>query len=205
MPPVAASATTTKPEGRGIGILMNSVYQYMDNPKPPSLSGELWREIPGMGGDYWASSLGRIWSRPRTRTVGGLMKFHLDADGYNHVALSRKRKSANRTTAVHVLVTVTFVGPRPPGLVSRHLDGNKTNCRSDNLTWGTISENCLDMVTHGVHPSMVRTHCPHGHEYTPESTSYSKPAEKYGRYCRTCKLARLKEYKQRRKLARQAA
>ena len=50
---------------------------------------------------------------------------------------------------VHHLVLETFVGPRPAGLEVRHLDGDPSNNRLDNLVYGTSTENGQDMVAHG--------------------------------------------------------
>jgi hypothetical protein len=50
---------------------------------------------------------------------------------------------------VHTLVLKTFVGPRPPGLVSRHLDGNPANNCVANLVWDTQQENMRDRLKHG--------------------------------------------------------
>ena len=58
---------------------------------------------------------------------------------------------------VHTAVLETFVGPKPKGLVCRHLDGNSENNRLDNLKWGTPSENGLDCVKHKHNPDQ------HGH------------------------------------------
>ena len=50
---------------------------------------------------------------------------------------------------IHQLVLSAFIGPRPEGMVIRHLDGNRNhNCLS-NLTYGTPSENQEDSVRHG--------------------------------------------------------
>lgn len=50
---------------------------------------------------------------------------------------------------IHRLVLQTFVGPCPPGMECRHLDGNPTNNRLCNLCWGTRSENQHDRKRHG--------------------------------------------------------
>jgi hypothetical protein len=50
---------------------------------------------------------------------------------------------------VHQLVLEAFVGPCPPGLECRHLDGDPTNNELWNLCWGTRTENMEDMVRHG--------------------------------------------------------
>lgn len=50
---------------------------------------------------------------------------------------------------VHHLVLETFGGPRPQGLVCRHLDGNPANNVLENLEWGTYAENEADKLRHG--------------------------------------------------------
>jgi hypothetical protein len=50
---------------------------------------------------------------------------------------------------VHHLVMEAFIGPCPKGLEARHLDGNPSNNRPANLTWGTRQENMEDKQTHG--------------------------------------------------------
>lgn len=45
----------------------------------------------------------------------------------------------------------TFVGPRPTPLhEGRHLDDVKSNCRLDNLAWGTRDDNGEDRKRNGV-------------------------------------------------------
>ena len=53
---------------------------------------------------------------------------------------------------VHHLVLEMFVGPRPEGLVGRHLDGISANNKLTNLSWGTSSKNRMDMWEHGTMP-----------------------------------------------------
>lgn len=50
---------------------------------------------------------------------------------------------------IHHLVAESFLGPRPPGLEIRHLDGNLDNNDFRNLAWGTAAENAADKVRHG--------------------------------------------------------
>ena len=50
---------------------------------------------------------------------------------------------------IHRLVLETFICFRPKGKQARHLDGNKTNNRLDNLCWGTQKENEEDKARHG--------------------------------------------------------
>ena len=81
---------------------------------------EEWRPIPGWPGSD-ASSMGRIRGpsgrvlRPSVnRKRGGYLSFHSRHFG---------------TMYVHKAVLMAFLGPKPDGAVTRHLDGNSTNNR----------------------------------------------------------------------------
>lgn len=53
------------------------------------------------------------------------------------------------SATVHTLVLTAFVGPRPKGMMCRHIDGDPThNCLS-NLEWSTQSQNEIDKAAHG--------------------------------------------------------
>lgn len=116
---------------------------------------EAWKPIPGYEGFYEASTLGRIRSVSRlVRCYGGHRTIRLKVlqhcygpKGYPVVSIS-KGTGEQLTIAVHVLVLLTFRGPRPEGLLSRHLDGVKWNCSLDNLVYGTDIENWADRVKH---------------------------------------------------------
>lgn len=95
---------------------------------------EEWKPIPGWP-SYEASNFGAIRCGSRTLAI------QVMASGYCFVRL---RMGRQHTRAVHRLVLETFIGLRPAGLVCRHLDGDKTNNRLDNLRWGTASENMAD-------------------------------------------------------------
>jgi hypothetical protein len=53
---------------------------------------------------------------------------------------------------VHTAVCIAFHGPRPDGLIVRHLDGNLLNNQAHNLRWGTQEENEADKILHGTAP-----------------------------------------------------
>ena len=57
-----------------------------------------------------------------------------------------------RPVYLHRLVAETFHGLGKPGEEVRHLDGFKSNCRADNLAWGTRATNMQDKVAHGTAP-----------------------------------------------------
>jgi DNA invertase Pin-like site-specific DNA recombinase len=53
---------------------------------------------------------------------------------------------------VHQLVLLTFVGPLPEGQEVRHLNGDRSDNRLENLCYGTRKENANDAVEHGTQP-----------------------------------------------------
>lgn len=114
---------------------------------------EVWKDIPDCP-LYQASSLGRIRKLQRLSPPYLLgpqvLKGRIDSrsnNGYPVHHLFVNRRYIRVKTAV--LVLRAFVGPRPPGHVSRHLDDNRLNSRADNLAWGTQYENVLDMMRNG--------------------------------------------------------
>lgn len=150
---------------------------------------DVWRPIPGWLGLYEAGSGGDIRSlrsgRPLSQTIGH--------GGYRRVTLSRG--TGSRLEAVHRLVASAFIGPCPDGLVVRHLDGDPSNNRAENLTYGTHSENALDRVRHGRDANSAKTCCRNGHPYDEVNTyAYSR-----GRKCRECNRDAARRYKSRRK------
>lgn len=157
---------------------------------------EQWRPVPGFEGLYEASNLGRIRS-PRV-----ILKQRLNNMGYPVVELSKDGRS--RESLVHRQVIKAFFGEPQPGMECRHLNGVPTDNRIENLAWGTHSENSIDQVIHGTHRNVRKTHCPRGHEFTPENT-YIQPSNG-GRICRQCRpKSYWREYyqanKERRKLS----
>lgn len=74
------------------------------------------------------------------------------------------------------------------------MDGDRLNPALANLAYGTASENARDMRRHGTDPNLRKTHCPQGHEYTPENT-YVTPKRPNARYCRTCHAAHSRAHK----------
>ncbi|QOV97160.1 HNH endonuclease [Rhodococcus pyridinivorans] len=107
-------------------------------------------------------------------------------------AVQERRKSMRMLNRkVHRLVLEAFTGPCPDGMVGCHNDGDTTNNRLDNLRWDTPGANNRDKRTHGTDHQVQKTHCPRGHEYTPENCY--DPTMKVRR-CKTC--AREKARKQ---------
>ena len=105
-------------------------------------SGVQYREIEGFP-DYRVGDDGSIWSR-RSAADWRRLKPHPQSRGHCTVDLGRRK-----TRFVHRLVLEAFVGSCPSGMECRHLDGDPSNNRLDNLAWGTRLENYQDSVKHG--------------------------------------------------------
>jgi hypothetical protein len=147
---------------------------------------ERWRPIPGYESSYEVSDLGNVRSVGRRDALGrrrqgiALSPRRVTRD---HLAVALYKSGVRRNAQVHVLVLEAFVGPRPDGLDGCHWNGDPTDNRLTNLRWDTRSANMADSVRHGTHSMASRTHCPRGHEYTPENTRIKTSGS---RSCRAC-------------------
>lgn len=85
--------------------------------------------------------------RPFTRTVKGriLRPGRFCRSGHVSVVLGR----GTHGKPVHQLVLLTFVGPAPEGLEVRHINGNPSDNRLENLFYGTRTENIIDVYKTG--------------------------------------------------------
>jgi len=104
------------------------------------------REISGFP-KYRADSDGFIWSE-KGRSFRRL-KIAVGTNGYLKVHLRKDDRYHSRY--VHRLVLEAFIGPCPKGMECRHLNGDKTDNRLENLVWGTKEENEKDKISHGTH------------------------------------------------------
>lgn len=142
-----------------------------------------WRPVAGYEGYYEVSSDGQVRSAMRRKgSKGGVLKAGTTKAGYKLVSLWRDGKGLSCN--VHRLVAAAFLGPCPPGMEVRHLDGDPTNNDVANLRYGTGSENCQDITRHGRNYWLNKRSCPQGHPYSAHNT-YHEPANGYRR-CRTC-------------------
>lgn len=160
---------------------------------PTRTDHEEWRPIPCYEGRYSVSDQGKVRSEDRIIvTASGIQKRargrilvqkSYDVAGHTRVNIGRER-----TRTVHSLVLEAFIGPRPTGAVTRHLNGVASDNRLENLTWGTQSENALDTVKHGMNPMSGRAVCPRGHALELPNLVESK--WKLGwRQCKSCHRA----------------
>ena len=170
---------------------------------------EEWRPVVGWESTHEVSSLGRVrrldrWvkhpSGKRVFSPGHVMSGSVKGHIYRRVGLAVDRYE--RTVYVHQIVAAAFLGPRPRGLEVCHGNGNPLDNRVENLRYDTPSENSYDTVRHGNNLNKRKTHCKHGHEFTPENTGAMPGGN---RYCKTCKRRITKAAKQRAKARRKAA
>ena len=122
---------------------------------------EEWRPIPGFGGYYEASSLGRIRSidrevngfsargnRPtKIRRKGQIMAQGARTGDYMCVGLYFDGQYSRQQ--VHTLVLMAFVGPRPEGMQGCHGPNGKADNSIANLRWDTPEANRADIEIYG--------------------------------------------------------
>ena len=127
---------------------------------------------------WWSMSLvDRLLSRvsPEPNTGCWLWFGAMREDGYGKMLLR------SRQTRPHIIAYEVFVGPVPQGLVLDHLCRERSCCNPRHLEAVTPRVNILRGVSTSAR-NAAKTHCKHGHEFTPENTRRVRG----GRHCVTC-------------------
>lgn len=154
------------------------------------MSAEKWIPIAGYEGSYEVSNTGVVRSIARLDAIGrpkAEKNLRPDPRPSGHLRVTLCQNSKTRRFWVHRLVLEAFVGPRPEGMEACHNDGDPMNNNVLNLRWDTKSANAQDRVRHGTDWHARRTHCPEGHEFTPENIYWDSNGT--SRRCKTCTLA----------------
>ena len=102
---------------------------------------EVWREIPGYDGDYFASNKGRILSLCRNEPR--ILKPFICSNsgsrtGYYYVEIRGQKQR------VHRLVALAFLENPEDKPVVHHIDGNPLNNTLENLAYATYAENAQE-------------------------------------------------------------
>lgn len=105
-----------------------------DAPEP-----EEWREVEGFP-NYLVSSLGRVYSIPRTWSRGGIAALSPLRDGRLAVML-QGAAGARRNALVHRLVARAFLGPCPEGQEVCHGPLGLLDNRASQIYYGTHQRN----------------------------------------------------------------
>lgn len=103
---------------------------------------EQWKDLPGYEDYYQVSDQGNVRSVTRLANRSGnhqriapgrVLRLQVNHRGYTYVTLY---KQGNRSVKeVHPLVASVFLGPRPEGYHTHHINKNSTDNRIENLTY----------------------------------------------------------------------
>lgn len=128
-------------------------------------------------------------------------------DGYGQFTLSGRRGEKRIRIAPYRFIWEHFNGPMPEGLEPDHTCNNRKCCNPEHIEPVTHSENQIRSYRRGRKRPGVDyraaksrpTHCPKGHEYTPENTYHTTNSTIY---CRECNRAACADYQARKRAAR---
>lgn len=149
------------------------------------MKSEDWNPVVGWEEFYEISSLGRL-RRLRSKKLnreGVILSGSVNPNGYRIYHLREGSRDASKKA--HRLVAEAFI-PNPQGypLVLHGVNGVSDNS-VDNLRWGTNSDNMRDRRRDGTDFEVNKTHCPAGHEYTPDNIHWNN-SDRTHRKCRKC-------------------
>jgi hypothetical protein len=127
----------------------------------------------------------RFWpkvNKTETCWLWTAAKNHL---GYGHI----QTEVVGQRDMAHRVAWKLLVGPIPDGLELDHLCRTPSCVNPAHLEPVTHKENMRRAPWSAVDFQRAKTHCPQGHEYTPENT-YSRPSRLHERACITCRRNR---------------
>ena len=109
-----------------------------------------WKDIPGYEGMYQANKCGGIRSlnRDMVDSVGRKRYFpgktlagKITSNGYRRITLCKD--GVEFSYFEHGLIMLTFVGPRPDGYDTHHINGIRTDNRISNLKYLTKGQHAM--------------------------------------------------------------
>lgn len=146
----------------------------------------------------------RLWAQVDRRGAGECWHWTgaVNDQGYGNIGLGRRHEGKAR---VHRLSYELTIGAIPEGAQVDHTCHNNTDCPGgpDCLHRRCCNPAHLEAVTQQANIARgnagkyqnAKTHCPQGHEYTPENTFNNNS----GRGCKVCRLAWNRKYNAKRK------
>lgn len=155
-----------------------------------------WLPVPDFPG-YEVSDSGQV----RNTRTGRILKTSVwGPERYPRHIVTFSRDGRSYTKSIYRVVVETFIGPIPKHLIVVHRDGDPSHNALSNLELITRTEAGLRQVARGRHQAARKTHCPRGHEYTPENTGHWRKANgRTGRRCKRCNRERMAATNQARK------
>lgn len=161
------------------------------------MDAEQWLTVPSWP-DYEVSDLAQAWKKARiVETKNGQVrryKAHLltqsvNESGYHVLNLTRYLADGTKETKVvrvYNLVMEAFRGPRPEGMVVRHLNGNAGDSRLVNLAYGSYTDNKWDRQEHGTDFQLLKDRCSRGHLFAGNNLHVDADGH---RKCKACAYA----------------
>lgn len=131
------------------------------------MDSEIWKDVPGFGGQYKGSTHGRIRSiffktkLGNIRVTGTILKPSINSSGYFTLRLNRK------TYKVHRLICAAFHENKDNRPQVNHKDLNPLNNFSENLEWCTAKENTNHAQVNGRRP-IAQPRIKKGHKNRPK-------------------------------------
>jgi hypothetical protein len=143
----------------------------------------------------WSRFVSRCQPEPNgcIRWLGEITRY-----GYGRFHVAGRGVRAHRYSFEH------FKGPIPQGLALDHLCRNRWCVNHEHLEAVTPAENLRRSAIAPATINAAKTHCPKGHEYTPENTMPRSLGRKRWRECRECGRQETRRYLARKRLERRA-
>jgi hypothetical protein len=160
------------------------------------MSEEEWRDVVGYEGIYRVSSIGRVWSKPRQGTQGGYLTIRLDKQG-RPITMLRRDGYESQQVRVHRVMALAFLGPCPPGMDVKHINGITDDNRIENLHYCAKSK---PVEYHRGDHGNKKEECLRGHRFTASNTYIPSDGK---RRCKECQRIRDAETRKRRRKARE--
>lgn len=173
-----------------------------------------WKPVVGFEEVYEVSEFGDVRRiKPAQGTRRGMVLKPLN-DGRGYTVYNLQSPVRRVRAKAHRLVLEAFVGASPDGMWALHYDDNPQNNHVSNLRWGSPRDNMADRMRNsgwdlGPNHNGAKTHCKHGHEFTPENTRLKRekrdPYPYLHRICRICARASARRSELKRQRRAQAA